>query len=121
MARDSMSLRTKIPSEKGRGEAIQSWNKDQASATINKSFAVKPVGLRPPVSASATICLNCSSVSSILPFSFSGLAMRHLSCRFSGSTTKNGEGLMARRRFAKLCAARLADGARRNYIQPFSL
>ncbi len=50
-----------MPSEKGSGEAIQSWNSDQASAVSITIFATTPVGLRPPVSASATSCLSCSS------------------------------------------------------------
>ncbi len=61
MARDWVSLRTNIPSENGSGEAIQSWNSDQASAVIITNFATMPVGLRPPVSASATSCFSCSS------------------------------------------------------------
>ena len=42
------------PNMKGSGEAYQSWNSDQQTATTMIALAVSPDGLRPPVSASAT-------------------------------------------------------------------
>jgi len=51
-----------MPSENGSGEAIHSWNNDQASATPMMIFATMPLGRRPPVSDSATICRISSSV-----------------------------------------------------------
>jgi hypothetical protein len=45
-----------MPNVKGSGEAYQIWKSDQAMATAVMIVAVNPVGLRPPVSASATSC-----------------------------------------------------------------
>jgi hypothetical protein len=42
------------PKVKGSGEAYQSWNSAQAMETAKITAAVTPVGLRPPVSVSAT-------------------------------------------------------------------
>ena len=53
-----------MPSEKGSGDAIQSWNSDQAKAVYITTLAAIPLGLRPPVSASSTICWSCSPVNS---------------------------------------------------------
>ncbi len=50
------------PTMKGSGEAYQSWNSDQATATTVMARAVKPDGLRPPVSASATSCSRSTGV-----------------------------------------------------------
>jgi len=60
MARASVSFRTKMPSANGSGLAYQSWNADHASATSIRAVATGPVGFRPPVSDSATICCSLS-------------------------------------------------------------
>src|SRR5688572_21898606 len=47
------------PRTNGSGEAYQSWKSEQPTATQKMSWPTGPPTLRPPVSASATIC--CSS------------------------------------------------------------
>src|SRR5437868_3364131 len=47
------------PKVNGSGDAYQSWNSDQPTATAKMNLPVAPGTLRPPVSDSATIC--CSS------------------------------------------------------------
>ena len=53
------------PNANGSGEAYQSWNSAQASETVKMIWAVTPVGLRPPVSASATSCCSASGAFSM--------------------------------------------------------
>ena len=97
-ARASVSLRMPTPKVKGSGEAYQSWNSAQASDTAKITVAATPVGLRAPVSASATSCCSASGA-----FSMS-VAMRVLSEE------------RASRGFARI-ASQLAV----YLIQPFSL
>ena len=61
MARASVSLITKKLSKKGSGDAYQSWKRVQQRGTINSTFLeICPLGLRPPVSASAIISSSSS-------------------------------------------------------------
>jgi hypothetical protein len=52
--RASVSLNTPKPSMNGIGEANQSWNSDQDSATSMSAVSTPPERMRPPVSAEAT-------------------------------------------------------------------
>ncbi|MCY1376745.1 hypothetical protein D9M68_887020 [compost metagenome] len=61
MARVSVSLNTRMPRLNGSGEAIQSWNTDQASATASSIRLIQGPGERPPVSLSATSWLTSTS------------------------------------------------------------
>jgi hypothetical protein len=63
------------PNAKGSGEAYQSWNKDQAMATALMRVATAPVGLRPPVSASATSCSSSAEGARVAAFGCSGIAV----------------------------------------------
>ncbi len=54
--RASVSFRIAQPNSNGSGEAYQSWNSDQATATAKISLPAMPPASRPPRSASATIC-----------------------------------------------------------------
>jgi hypothetical protein len=49
-----VKLKFKTPKAKGKGEAYQSWNKDQISAVANKIRAAAPPGARAPVSVVRT-------------------------------------------------------------------
>ena len=62
VARGLLTLRP-TPSANGNGDAYQSWNRLQPTATHSTSAATAPAGLRPPVSASATSCCRSASVS----------------------------------------------------------
>ncbi len=63
IARASVSLSTPMPITNGSGEAYQSWNSDQKTAVKRRICAAIPVGLRPPVSASATSCSSSDGIS----------------------------------------------------------
>src|SRR5688572_30554918 len=54
--RASVSFSTPQPKLNGNGDAYQSWNSDQPTATAKISLPTAPPTLRPPVSASATSC-----------------------------------------------------------------
>jgi hypothetical protein len=53
------------PKTNGSGDAYQSWNSAQASETVKMIWAVTPVGLRAPVSVSATSCCSASGAFSM--------------------------------------------------------
>ncbi len=63
--RASVSFRIPKPKVNGSGEAYQSWKSAHASATVKISFAVRPTGLRAPVSALATSSCSASGAFSI--------------------------------------------------------
>ena len=54
-----------MPNVNGSGDAYQSWNSAHASATAKISFAVKPAGLRAPVSTLATSSCSASGAFSM--------------------------------------------------------
>ena len=56
----------------GSGETYQSWNSDQPSGTLHKTFAEIPLGVRPPVSDSAIMSWSSSWLAVLAtPFSSS--------------------------------------------------
>src|SRR5688572_24116474 len=63
MARACVSLSRNTPSTNGSGDAYQSWNVDQATASRNSRRRATPAGLRPPVSDSATSCSSSAAPS----------------------------------------------------------
>src|SRR5688572_32956475 len=98
---------------KGRGEAYQSWYTDQATAIQNTSAPEKPPSLRPPVSASATICCRSSD-------GLTGWA----AMVFFSPWKANGADCCPPRVTPAKAGAQLGTGLRRydDYlIQPFSL
>ena len=62
MTRACPSLTTPKFSLYGSGDAYQSWNSAHASETTNMMVLLRPTGLRPPVSASATMVSSTSRV-----------------------------------------------------------